>query len=131
MPKPLVVLIDDDSSIRTAISDALEEYVDVIAAADGNEGLALAEMKYPDLIVLDLMMPKRSGFLVLEYLRRETEIVCPVIVITGNEGVRHKEYAELLGADRYLCKPFRIRTIVDCVLDLLGSKVSDLSNAVN
>ena len=68
-----------------------------MVARDGNQGLALAERESPDLIILDMMMPKRSGFLVLEKLRRMSDVMVPVIMITGNEGSRHKAYAELAG----------------------------------
>ncbi|MAI30413.1 MAG: two-component system response regulator, partial [Rhodopirellula sp.] len=66
-----VLLVDDDVEIVEAVRYALESAGhNVVVARDGNQGLALAERENPDLIVLDMMMPKRSGFLVLEKLRR-------------------------------------------------------------
>jgi DNA-binding response OmpR family regulator len=82
--------------------------------------LALAEREEPDLMILDMMMPKRSGFLVLEKLRRTRETLLPVIMITGNEGSRHKAYAELLGVSDYIRKPFAMDRLLQSVADLLG-----------
>ena len=115
-PRPKILIVDDDFEIVDSIRYALEgEGFEVIVARDGNQGLALAEREAPDVMILDMMMPKRSGFLVLEKLRRETEIPTRVIMITGNEGSRHKAYAELLGVDDYIRKPFSMERLVDAV----------------
>ena len=92
---------------------------EVVVARDGNQGLALAERENPDLMILDMMMPKRSGFLVLEKLRRLRDEPLPVIMITGNEGSRHKAYAELLGVSDYIRKPFAMDRLIDAVENLL------------
>lgn len=119
--KKKVLLVDDDFEIVDAIRYALEgEGVDVIVARDGNQGLALAERENPDLMILDMMMPKRSGFLVLEKLRRTRDLPLPVIMITGNEGSRHKAYAELLGVSDYIRKPFAMDRLLEAVHRLLG-----------
>ncbi len=90
-------------------------------ARDGNQGLALAERENPDLMILDMMMPKRSGFLVLEKLRRLRDVPLPVIMITGNEGSRHKAYAELLGVSDYIRKPFAMERLINAVGNLLDN----------
>ena len=119
--KKKVLLVDDDFEIVDAIRYALEgEGMDVIVARDGNQGLALAERENPDLMILDMMMPKRSGFLVLEKLRRTRDLPLPVIMITGNEGSRHKAYAELLGVSEYIRKPFAMDRLLEAVHRLLG-----------
>ena len=69
-------------------------------------------------MILDMMMPKRSGFLVLEKLRR-TRPVPMRVMITANEGSRHKAYAEMLGVDDYIRKPFAMDRLVDSVHRLL------------
>ncbi|MDB4807753.1 response regulator [bacterium] len=110
-----VLLVDDDIEIVEAVRYALEGAGHtVVVARDGNQGLALAERENPDLIVLDMMMPKRSGFLV------RTEPL-PVIMITGNEGSRHKAYAELLGVSDYIRKPFPMERLISSVDKLIGS----------
>ncbi len=115
-----VLIVDDDFEIIEAVRYALEAAGhEVVIARDGNQGLALAERENPDLMILDMMMPKRSGFLVLEKLRRLRDEPLPVIMITGNEGSRHKAYAELLGVSDYIRKPFAMDRLVDAVNNLL------------
>ena len=115
-----VLIVDDDFEIIEAVRYALEAAGhEVVVARDGNQGLALAERENPDLMILDMMMPKRSGFLVLEKLRRVRDEPLPVIMITGNEGSRHKAYAELLGVSDYIRKPFAMDRLVDAVNNLL------------
>jgi len=116
-----VLLVDDDPEIIDAIRYALEaKGFQIFIARDGNQGLAMAEREDPDLVILDMMMPKRSGFLVLEKLRRTREVPVRVIMITANEGSRHKAYAEMLGVDDYLRKPFAMDKLVDSVQRLLA-----------
>ncbi len=116
-----ILIVDDDMEIIETVSYALEGAgYRVVVARDGNQGLALAEQENPDLMILDMMMPKRSGFLVLEKLRRVREQLLPVIMITGNEGSRHQAYAELLGVCDYIHKPFPMDRLLTAVNDLLN-----------
>lgn len=116
-----ILLVDDDVEIVESLRFALESRgYQILIARDGNQGLAMAEREKPDLVILDMMMPKRSGFLVLEKLRRSHPIPVRVIMITANEGSRHKVYAEMLGVDDYIRKPFAMDRLVDSVERLLG-----------
>ncbi len=120
---PKILLVDDDVEIVETVSYALESAgYHVVVARDGNQGLALAERESPNLMILDMMMPKRSGFLVLEKLRRDFDLPIPVVMITGNEGSRHQAYAELLGVSEYIRKPFPMDRLLDAVARLLGQK---------
>ena len=116
-----ILIVDDDAEIVESLRYALEakKYA-VLIARDGNQGLAMAEREDPDLVILDMMMPKRSGFLVLEKLRRTRAVPLKVIMITANEGSRHKAYAEMLGVDDYIRKPFAMERLVESVDRLLG-----------
>ncbi len=117
-----VLIVDDDPEIIDSIRYALKSQgFRVSVARDGNQGVAVAETKNPDLLILDMMMPKRSGFLVLERLRQNSEVPVPVIMITGNEGQRHQEYAELLGVADYIHKPFTMDRLLESVRNLLES----------
>ncbi|MEZ6089849.1 MAG: response regulator transcription factor [Pirellulaceae bacterium] len=117
---PKILIVDDDNEIVESIRYALKANgYEVVIARDGNQGLALAERENPDLMILDMMMPKRSGFLVLEKLRRVREEPLPVIMITGNEGSRHKAYAELLGVSDYIRKPFAMDKLLASIERLL------------
>jgi len=116
-----VLIVDDDHEIVESVRFALEANgYEVLVARDGNQGLAMAEREDPDLVVLDMMMPKRSGFLVLEKLRRSRPVPLRVIMITANEGSRHKAYAEMLGVDDYIRKPFAMDRLMESVKRLLG-----------
>ncbi len=83
--------------------------------------LRLAE----DLIVLDMMMPKKSGFLVLEKLKGRPGGLILTIMITGNEGSRHRAYAEMLGVRDYIRKPFAMEKLVKSVEQILEVKSHD------
>ncbi|HMO84511.1 MAG TPA: response regulator [Lacipirellulaceae bacterium] len=116
-----ILLVDDDAEIIESLRLALEaQGFEVLVARDGNQGLALIERENPDLIILDMMMPKRSGFLVLERLKRLGEKRHRIIMITANEGNRHKAYAEMLGVDDYVRKPFPMDRLIQSVQRLLA-----------
>lgn len=116
-----ILLVDDDTEIIESMRLALEANgYQVLVARDGNQGLVMAEREDPDLVILDMMMPKRSGFLVLEKLRRTRRIPMRVIMVTANEGSRHKAYAEMLGVDDYIRKPFAMDRLLDAVHRLLA-----------
>ena len=124
-PKPnspkRILLVDDDREIVDTMQTTLEASgYEIMVARDGNQGLAMAERDDPDLVILDMMMPKRSGFLVLEKLRRTRRVPMRVIMITANEGSRHKAYAEMLGVDDYIRKPFGMERLVQSVKRLLA-----------
>ncbi|MBC7857077.1 MAG: response regulator [Pirellulaceae bacterium] len=115
-----VLVVDDDAEIIDTVQFALKQKgYEVLIARDGNQGLAMAEKDGPDLVILDMMMPKRSGFLVLEKLKTLGNTV-KVIMITANEGSRHKAYAEMLGVHEYLRKPFAMDKLLECVERLLA-----------
>ena len=116
-----ILIVDDDREIVESMRVALDASgFDIVVARDGNQGLAMAEREDPDLVILDMMMPKRSGFLVLEKLRRTRPVPLRVIMITANEGNRHMRYAkESLGVDDYIRKPFPMDRLLDSVNRLL------------
>ena len=116
-----ILIVDDDPEIVESMRIALQSrgYL-VFYARDGNQGLAMAERENPDLVILDMMMPKRSGFLVLEKLRRTRRVPVRIIMVTANEGNRHKSYAETLGVDDYIRKPFAMDRLLESVRRLIG-----------
>ena len=123
MPPPrqkVILLVDDDNEIVESMRTVLDSKgFRVIVARDGNAGLTVAERENPDLIVLDMMMPKKSGFLVLEKLKGRPGGLIPTIMITGNEGSRHRAYAEMLGVRDYIRKPFAMEKLVKSVEQIL------------
>ena len=116
-----ILIVDDDSEIIESLRLTLEaKGYTVFIARDGNQGLAMVERESPDLMILDMMMPKRSGFLVLERVRKTQPHPVRVIMVTANEGSRHKAYAEMLGVDDYINKPFPMDRLLKSVQRLIG-----------
>ena len=109
--------------IVTAITASLADFgVSIRKTGNGNQAVEMIQESTPDLLILDQMLPGRSGFLVLEKIRtvRAESGKPPVIMITANPGTRHKVYAETLGVDVYLNKPFRMERLVTAAKDLLS-----------
>ena len=110
-----ILLIEDDRDIATTLLKVLEGAGYAVQwAQNGLEGRRLAEALSPDLVITDMMMPKMGGFPVLEFLKG-LEHPPKVIMITANEGGRHKAYAEMLGVDDYLRKPFAMEVLLEAV----------------
>ncbi len=107
-----VLVVEDEAPLRMALRDALgAEGFEVLEASDGESGLSLALREDPDLVLLDVMLPRRDGFAVLRALR-EDRLAAPVIVISARgeewDRVQGFEY----GADDYLVKPFSVRELL-------------------
>lgn len=98
MPKTVLV-VDDDDNTRRFLTVALEENgYEAITAADGDEGLQRIQEAIPDLILLDVMMPKKTGFSLFKQMRRKDEFKdIPVIMLTGVAGVLEEEDAQAEG----------------------------------
>jgi DNA-binding response OmpR family regulator len=118
--KKRILLVDDDQQILDSLQFALgKRGYDVLVAHDGSEGLMRAERDAPDLIVLDMMMPKRSGIAVLDRLRQHRGRRPRIIMVTANEERRHREFAESRGIDAYIKKPFDVPNFLEIVDALL------------
>ena len=92
-----ILVIEDDREISAAVQSVLTAAgYRVIAASNGQDGRRLIQSSRPDLVLTDMMMPRMGGFPVLEFLSEMTDPP-PVIMMTANEGSRHKAYAEMLG----------------------------------
>ncbi len=115
-----VLIVDDDTEVRAAIDHALQaEGALTQTCGDGNTAVRIVESDPPELVVLDMMLPKRSGFLVLEKIKEFPK--CPrVVMVTANEGKRHQEYAEARGVDGYLHKPVRLEKLIALAEKLLS-----------
>jgi DNA-binding response OmpR family regulator len=122
-----ILIVDDDPDVVQAITISLADAgAKVFSAADGALAVEVHDREQPDLVVLDMMLPKRSGFLVMERLRKgKPKGGKPrIIMITGNAGTRHKTYAESLGADDYINKPFRMDRLLNSIIKLLSPPVA-------
>ncbi len=101
-----ILFIEDESALQKTLGDALrQEGYEIVSALDGEIGLKLAKTKKPDLILLDLILPKVNGFEVLKELKGDPETKnIPVIVLTNLEDMRDVEKSLELGATTYLVK---------------------------
>jgi DNA-binding response OmpR family regulator len=119
-----ILLVDDDHDILTSMQAAFEPTGAIVeTAGNGNKAVELVEKNDPDLVILDMMLPGRSGFLVLEKIKaRKPRNAKPhVIMITGNEGARHKMYAESLGVSEYFNKPVKLDKLIASAERLLAN----------
>lgn len=125
-----ILLVDDDEEILVAMETALKHLpLKLDRATNGNKAIDQIEKLRPELIVLDMMLPKKSGFLVMDRIRKYREGDKSgkpfVIMVTGNTGQRHKEYAKTLGINEYINKPFRMDRLVQAVGKLLDIPVEE------
>lgn len=121
MPNHKIIVIEDDREISNTIQTVLKASgYEVYAATNGSDGKNLISSKSPDLVLTDMMMPRVGGFPVLEFLN-ELDSPPKVIMMTANEGSRHKAYAEMLGVFDYLRKPFAMEVMLDAVARALAS----------
>jgi len=117
-----IVLIEDDREISSTLHGVLDGAgYQVFPAPNGIDGQRLIQAEQPDLVITDMMMPRMGGFPVLEFLRTLPNPP-KVIMITANEGGRHKAYAEMLGVSDYLRKPFAMESLLEAVRKALGDK---------
>lgn len=115
----VILVVDDDQDILAGISLALQlEGAHVVAAANGVEALARAVSEEPDLVVLDLMLPAVSGLSVAERLRNIAPDL-PIVMVTANKGLRHKEFALRMGISAYFTKPVPLAHLIDTVAALI------------
>ena len=108
MPSGKVLIVEDDRTLLDVLKYNLtKEGHDVVTASDGVEALDVARNKKPDLIVLDVMLPKLDGFEVCRILR--SEMTVPILMLTAKAGETDKVVGLELGADDYMTKPFSMR----------------------
>ena len=114
-----VLVVEDERKLREVLATALQsEHYDVVASGPGDEGFVRAQGEAFDLVVLDLMLPGRSGLEILQALRQR-RIGTPVLVLTARDGVDDRVLGLDLGADDYLVKPFALPELLARIRALL------------
>src|SRR5205809_6225905 len=117
-----ILIVDDDMELVEGLRLMLERQgYRVIRASDGHQGKQAIYQQRPDLVILDMMMPRMGGYPVLEHFKGKTDAP-PIIMITANEGSRHKAYAEYLGVVDYIRKPFAMERLLEAVQRGLSAK---------
>jgi CheY-like chemotaxis protein len=121
-PVPLILVVDDNRDVRLALSTLLtDEGYEVTEASDGDLGLDAARERKPDLILLDLMMPRMDGFETLKELKKNENLAdIPVVVLTARRGSEDMTLARALGATDYLNKPWNDGGLESAVKNALG-----------
>jgi DNA-binding response OmpR family regulator len=120
-----VLIVDDEQHIRLLIEQTLEELsddgVELYTASDGDEALAAIEAQSPDLVFLDVMMPKRSGLEVARAVRQELgRTDTHIVLLTAKGQAVDREAGLAAGADRYLTKPFDPDELLAIAREVLG-----------
>lgn len=110
-----ILIVDDDEDILSSMELALRsEGANTSTAVDGHDAIAQWRKESQEVVVLDMMLPKSSGFLVLEELMACDEPPI-VVMVTANEGRRHMAYARELGVAAYLTKPIPLQLLIDTI----------------
>lgn len=117
-----VLIVEDDETTLLSVRQALEERgFEVIEARDGEQALICSERDAPDLIVLDVVMPKKSGFLVLDRIRKNKIRSPKIIICTASSEPKYREFAESRGIDDFIAKPFELDHLVARIEELLNA----------
>src|SRR5512139_3803961 len=117
-----ILIVDDEPSIIDVLSYNLKQAgFEVVVARDGEQAVTSARRDKPDLIILDLMLPKLDGLEVQRIVRRESEV--PVIMLTARDAEIDWVVGLELGADDYVVKPFSVRELVARVKNVLRRSV--------
>ena len=109
----------DESVVSGQAIHAFRRHPRAVPIAPVHEAIDLCNTEQPDLVILDVMLPKRSGFLTLEKIKGREDSPL-VIMVTANEGKRHQDYAEALGVDAYLLKPVPLERLLDTAEHLIA-----------
>ncbi len=116
-----ILIVDDDRELVDGLRSLLERQgYKVITAGDGVQGKNTIYNSKPDLVILDMMMHRMGGYPVLEHFKDKADAP-PFIMITANEGSRHKAYAEFLGVVDYIRKPFATERLLEAVNKVFGA----------
>src|SRR5580704_15002985 len=120
-----ILIVDDDMELSDGLRAVLERQgYRVLQARDGQQGKQQIYNNRPDLVILDMMMPRMGGYPVLEHFKGKADAP-PIIMITANEGSRHKAYAEYLGVIDYIRKPFAMERLLETVDRTLKAKAEE------
>lgn len=119
-----ILLVDDEPHIITMVENRMKHAgYEVITAGDGQEALAKAQKEKPDLIILDLMLPKLDGYKVCRMLKFDEKYKhIPIIMLSARAQETDKKMGESVGADGYITKPFEPQVLLGKVKDLLAGK---------
>ena len=124
--KPRILVVDDEPSIAKIVRKQLEVAgYEVIVGVDGQEGLTKAQTEHPDLVVLDVMLPKLNGYQVCGQLKQDEQLKrIPILMLTAKAQRRDEQEGLQQGADAFLTKPFRLEDLLERIRTLLKAKAA-------
>lgn len=117
-----ILIVDDEPNIVMSLEYTFKKNnFEVFIARDGQEALDIVKTNYPDMIILDVMMPMVDGYATIEQIRKDDNLKhTKVIFLSAKNKESDIEKGMALGADAYLTKPFSIKKVVDQVMELLS-----------
>lgn len=123
---PRLLIVDDDSAVRKVLRFRLKDSYEIIDTGSPEEALALALQQKPDAILLDLMMPKYSGFEVCQALSSMsfTQMI-PIFIVSGESAQQYRDFCKNLGAKGYFQKPVDFEDLESRLASVIGSKPKD------
>ena len=118
-----VMIVDDSVTVRKVTSRLMERHGwEVVTAKDGLDALRQLQDIYPDIVLLDIEMPRMDGFEVLRSVRRDERLAAlPIIMITSRTGEKHQQQAKALGVNDFLGKPFQEASLLSSIEDVLAA----------
>jgi chemosensory pili system protein ChpA (sensor histidine kinase/response regulator) len=118
---PLIMVVDDSITMRKVTTRVLERAeLDVITAKDGLDAVEKLQEKVPDLMLLDIEMPRMDGYELATYMRNDSRLKdVPIIMVTSRTGEKHRQRALEIGVERYLGKPYQEADLLRHVQEIL------------
>lgn len=121
--KPVVLVVEDNTDIRTYVESSLQPVYHMLTASNGEEGLELAKKHIPDVIISDIMMPIMDGMEMCKTIKEDINTShIPVILLTAKDSIQDKETGYEIGADSYLTKPFSAKLLKSRIHNILESR---------
>ncbi len=121
MDKKKILIADDETGIRVTLGRLLDNDYVVLEATNGEEAVEIAKGQKPDLILMDLIMPKMDGYAACSQIKADQATKgIPVVILTAVGHELNKKYAAEMGADGYITKPFNIKELIKLITPLLA-----------
>jgi len=121
MDKKKILIADDETGLRLTVGRILDKDYVVLEAANGEEAVEIAKGQKPDLILMDLIMPKMDGYAACSQIKAdEATKGIPVVILTAVGNELNRKFATEMGAEGYITKPFNIQELLDVITPLLA-----------
>jgi DNA-binding response OmpR family regulator len=116
MEQKKILIADDEQSVRQLLKRLLRDKYVILEAEDGAQAVNLAGTEHPDLILMDIMMPKTDGITACYELKSNEDTKCiPIVMLTGLDYDLNRKLGQEIGAEAYITKPFKLKEILEVV----------------